>query len=91
MKQQRTKKINNTKSRTKNIKHHPRKIISIILIATFVPFAIWSLMEKRFTLFFIVALIIYFGQRGMNKIWPINGNNNQAEIIDIKKEDEKKK
>ncbi len=52
-------------------KHHPKKIISIILLILFVPFAVWSLMNEQFTLFFIVALIIYFGQRGMNKVWPL--------------------
>ena len=52
-------------------KHHPKKIISIILLILFVPFAVWSLMKGEFTLFFIVALVIYFGQRGMNKVWPL--------------------
>lgn len=47
-----------------------RKIIFIIMLAFFAPFAIWSIATKRLTLFFGVAVGIYFLQQGINRWWP---------------------
>ena len=47
-----------------------RRVISLILLIFFLPFAIWSLGTGAWLSFFIVAGLVYLTMNIIKKVWP---------------------